>query len=245
MIESAASDSFAPSVDPLLGYQRVERWAVGGLLLGILSPLALIGPLLWLITLLGIVANSVALRRIRGDANLVGQNAALVGLALSITFCIAPPAEYLTTFALLSRQGRETANLWFEYLRKGNPERAFMLERPPDERPPLNDDLWLVYRHNAEASRGLRNFVEQPLVRTLLALGEKAEVRYYKTTLVVVSRQEATLNYWYTVTYPDQGGKKTFFVRLLMARKPTEQFDANPWHVRATNAGFDPATAEH
>src|ERR1700687_5105154 len=104
MVESTATDSFAPPADPQRDYKVVERWAVGGLLLGFFSPLTLIAPILWLVPLLGIVANAVALRRIKLDANLVGRNAALLGLALSIVLSIAPPAQYLTSCEMLSRQ---------------------------------------------------------------------------------------------------------------------------------------------
>ncbi|HEV3138593.1 MAG TPA: hypothetical protein VGZ26_11830, partial [Pirellulales bacterium] len=95
MIESSATDQFAPPADPERDYKVVERWAVGGLLLGFLSPLTLIAPILWLVPLLGLAANAVALRRIKHDANLVGRTAALLGLALSIAFTIAPVAQYL------------------------------------------------------------------------------------------------------------------------------------------------------
>ena len=43
----------------------------------------------------------------------------------------------------------------------------------------------------------------------------------------------AQVNYWYTVTYDDeQGKKKTFLVGLVMDRKPTQNPDMNPWRVQ-------------
>jgi hypothetical protein len=243
MIESSATDSFAPPADPERDYKRVDPWAVGGLLLGCLSPLTLIAPILWLVPLLGLAANGIALRRIKLDANLVGGKAALLGLALSIVFVIAPVAQYLTSFVMLSRQARPIADQWFEYLRQDSPEKALMLKMAPDYRQPTNEDLWLFYRHDGEANRDLRKFVEHPLVRALLALGDRAQVRFYNTTAVDTAGSLAQVQYWYTVTYPDQGGKKTFFVRIMLERKPTERASVNPWCVKAFVGGFDPATS--
>ncbi len=243
MIESA-TDSFAPPADPQRDYKVVERWAVGGLLLGVFSPLTLIAPILWLVPLFGIAANLVALRRIKLDTNLVGRNAAILGLMLSIVFSIAPPAQYVASYAILSRQARPIADQWFEYLRQGSPEKALVLKMAPDYRQPIEDGdgLWIFYRHDGEANRDLRRFVQNPLVRTLLALGEKAEVRFYKTTMVGTDGSLALVNYWYTVTYADRGGTKTFFVRMLLERKPPQKPSLNPWRVSDFSGGFDPAT---
>jgi hypothetical protein len=244
MIESFAADPFTPRADPQRDYKVVERWAVGGLLLGILSPLTLIAPILWLVPLLGLVANAVALRRIKLDANLVGGKAALLGLALSIVFVIAPVSQYLTSFAMLSRQAQPIADQWFECLRQDSPEKALMLKMAPDYRPPMNEDLWLFYRHDGQANRDLRQFVEHPLVRTLLALGDRAQVRFYKTTAVGTTGSLAQVQRCYTVTYPDQGGKKTFFVLMMLERKPTENASLNPWCVKGVSGGFDPTASE-
>jgi hypothetical protein len=243
MIESSATDSFAPPADPERDYKRVDAWAVGGLLLGFLSPLTLIAPILWLVPLLGLAANGLALRRMKLDSNLVGFKAALLGLALSIVFGVAPVAQYLTSFAVLSRQARPIADQWFEYLRQDSPEKALMLKMAPDYRQPMNEDLWLFYRHNGDANRDLRTFVQHPLVRALLVLGDRAQVRFYKTTAVDTLGSLGQVQYWYTVTYPDHGDKKTFFVRILLERKPTLRASLNPWCVKGFVGGFDPATS--
>ncbi|HEV3136494.1 MAG TPA: hypothetical protein VGZ26_01295, partial [Pirellulales bacterium] len=112
-----------------------------------------------------------------------------------------------------------------------------------DYRQPMTEDLWIFYSRNSDANRDLLEFVQDPLVRTLLALGDRAQVRFYKTTRVDTSGSTALVHYWYTVTYPDPLGKKTFFVRIMLERKPTERASVNPWSVKLFSGGFDPATS--
>ena len=144
---------------------------------------------------------------------------------------------------MLSRQGRPVADQWFEYLRQGSPEKSLLLKMAPDYRQPVDagDALWILFRNDEQAKRDLRAFVQRPLVRTLLALGEKAQVRFYKTTTVATAGSIAQVGYWYTVTYLDHGNKKTFFVRILLERSPTQRPSLNPWTVKDFTGGFDPA----
>jgi hypothetical protein len=85
-------------------------------------------------------------------------------------------------------------------------------------------------------------FVRDPVVRTLLALGDRATVRLYEVRSAVSEGDLGGVHYIYTVTYPDKDGqKKTFFVSVLMERKPTPKSDLNPWRVKAYFAGREPA----
>src|SRR5262245_42070409 len=117
------------------------------------------------------------------------------------------------------------ADQWFEFLRQGHPERACRLLLLPDLRPPLDDGLWLYFRHDDDAQEQLQKFVFDPTVRTLLALGQRAQVRYYGIGSVVSDGKLGGVQYLYTVTYPDGETKKTFFVGLLLERSPTRKPD--------------------
>ncbi len=243
MADSTPVNSHLEFEDPQREYRTVEPWAVGGLVLGVLSASALLGGLLWLMAGVGVVANLVALGRLRRDANRSGRGAALCGLALSIIFGVAPGAQMAASRVLLARQAQEVADQFLEFLRQDSPEKALMLRFTPDRRRPFDELLWTFYRGNAEVKGELELFVQHPLIRTLLALGSRADVRFYKTSTVATEGTRGLVHYYYTVTYPDTDGKKTFFVSLLMERKPTAMPDINPWRVADFSGGGDPRAA--
>ena len=142
-----------------------------------------------------------------------------------------------------------------------------MLRFAPDQRQPNDDLLWTYFRNDKESREDLLGFVENPTVRTLLALGERAEYRFYKTAAVGSEGTRGLVSYVYTVTYPDdeskggkqqtgkkpdseeagnsqEGGKRTFFMSVTMERNPTQKPGINPWRVADLQGGIDPENAQ-
>jgi len=183
----------------------------------------------------------VALAKIRREPGRPGRALVLVGLALSTFFIVVPAAWMVSSRILLAGQPRPLADQFFKYLQEGSPEKSLMLEWVPDYRHGVGDDLWLFFRSNTEANADLQELVSQPVIRMLLALGEDAQVRYYKTARVWVARDVARVEYWYTVTFTDENNrKKTYFIGILLERKPTMDPELNPWRVRDISGGFNP-----
>jgi hypothetical protein len=240
MPESATGSSLTESHDPQQDYRTIEPWAVGGLVLGVLSAVAMFGGLLWLLAGLGVVANLVALRRIHRNANRSGRGAALLGLSLSVIFSVAPGAQMAASRLILARQAREVADQFFEFLREDSPEKAMSLRFAPDQRRPFDELMWTYFRNDNEAKAQLRVFVATPVVRTILAIGPRADIRFYKTRSVATEGSRGLVSYYYTVTYPDGDGKKTFFVDVLMERNPTVKPGINPWRVTGLLPARDP-----
>ena len=244
MVDSAPESPLGKFSEPELEYQSMERWAILGLVLGLLSAAAMIAPMLWLLPLMGVLVSAVALRRIRLDSERSGRAAALLGLGLSVFFGVLPLARTATAWVILSDQARPVADQFFEFLRQDHPEKALMLHFTPDQRQPLDESLWIFYRNDNDAKAQLVKFDHHPLMRTLLALGKNADIRYYKTHAVASDGPRAQVNYWYTVTYVDETGKKTtFLVGVLLERKPTHDPGLNPWQIKDFAGGLDPTRA--
>jgi hypothetical protein len=247
MAEFASTRHAAEFDDRERDYRTVEPWAIVALVLGAVSAVALLDPLLLLVPLVALGASVVALVRLARDTDRSGRAAALAGLALAIMFGVAPVAQMATTWAMLSRQARGVGDQFFEYLRERSPEKAMMLRFAPDQRRPFDNLLWKFYQSDNEAQQNLRAFVQHPLIKTLLALGPKAQVRFYKTLRVGNEGSRGLVSYLYTVTYSDDDPKRpnaktTFFVNLLMERKPTENPNINPWRVSNIEGGVNPFT---
>jgi hypothetical protein len=223
--------------------------AVLGLLAGLAGVLAFAGALGWLIAWAGLLLSALGLWRIARNApHLSGRGAALVGLTLSTLFVAAAPVEWRAYQQMVDDEAVRFARYWFDFLSHQQPQKAFQLTLHPHLRQPLDASLWDFYRQGVRWHNELDDYVSQPVVRTLLALGPRAETRFYQ-----IDRQERDRDHdlvWpiFAVTYDEQGKRKTFFVRLLLERlhlhgqdrekRPTALAD---WKIHQVEGGIEPA----
>jgi len=222
--------------DPI-EYRTVEPWAVVAAALGVISSVAFIAPMLWLVPMVAIGTACIALARLRESPQHSGRAVALVGLGLAL-FCLAAPvARSYTTKWLLGRQARDVSDPFIAYLVAGSPEKAMVLHVNPDARPPIDDGLWPHLRHDLQAQEMLRILIAKPEVRMLLALGDKAQVEYLGSQGAVTSPSVAMVNEEYAVTFVDsEGKKKTLLMGVLVERRPVLDSAINPWRVRDISA---------
>ena len=224
----------------LAAYRALPGQAVLGLILGLLAPLAIVDPLLWTIPALGAVLSWWALRRIRNNAPaMAGRGMAWVGLTLSLLLLAAAPTDWLAYRQLLRHEAQQFSALWFRYLLHDEPQKAHQLTTLPQFRESLDAHLWAVYRNSPELRRDLEHYVEQPLVRTLLALGPRAQVRFYDTVDQMHDAGREFIDQAYAVTYEEDGQRKSFFVAVRMARMKFVSGGAG-WRILQTEAGVRP-----
>lgn len=167
-------------------YRSVSGWAVAGLMIGLLSPLALADPLLWAVPVVGGMVCVRAFVQLKQKAtDMIGRKAALVGLWLAVFSLTAAYSDWLYFRGRIRGEARQTALFWFELLAKDRPELAFQLTLLPQQRHPLDERIWDFYVDEGKTNRytALKNYVapgsdekSPSLVRTLLALGDSADV---------------------------------------------------------------------
>lgn len=223
-------------------YHAVSALAVVGLLCGLAAATAILSPALWIVALIGILLNVLALARIARDAPaLIGRKAALVGLLLSVFFGAVAMTDWYTYSELLNREARQFATLWFDSLRDREPQKAHQLTRSPATRHPFDEKLWELYFNGSEPREDLKAYLERPEVRTLLALGDKAQVRYYASPSQSQEGGSDNISLVYAVTYPEAKQKKTFFLNLVLER---DRFTDSPrraeWRIVSTEGGVGP-----
>ena len=222
-------------------YRAVSGLALAGLIAGILAPLAMVHPLLWIVPAAGIVLSVAALRRISRDAlALIGRKAAFTGLVLSVLFAAIAPANWFTYRHLIDREAEQFALQWFDFLRQGEMLKSYQLQEPPSGRLPLDDWLWEHYGPESAGRMALQGYVERAEVRSLLALGQKALVRYYDTERQ--SRADGTdhVKQVYAVTTGEAGRKTSYFVRLGMRRYPDRGTGRAYWQIVDVEGGIRP-----
>lgn len=228
-------------------YRTLTPLAVVGLILGLCSPLAFLSTLLVIVPLLGIVVSLAALRRIASsDGSVIGRPAAVVGLVLSTICASAIPAQAAGMRWLMNRQAQPIAKQWFDLLAEGNPHEALELKSPPQERRLLGSALPEYYASDETAYKTLQDFVNDPrdpTVHTLLALGDKATVRYYDDAGFGRMRDgRVQIAQIYAVTFPDPENEKptTFFVQLALEKYPAIDDFPGGWRVLESKGGVRP-----
>jgi hypothetical protein len=239
MADAPATQSLSSADDESREYRSVEPLAIVALVLGLFSPLAIVASLWCVVPLFGLAAAGGALMRIARDERR-GRAMALVGMVLAAFFLMVPLARYASSQWLLARQGRLAADQFVAFLHEQSPEKAMLLQMAPDFRPPIDDGLWSFYRNDAESRGQLRKFVANPSVRMLLALGDRADIQFYRTSGALAGHRMALVDYWYTVTFTDADNhKKTILFSVLLERKPTENKELNPWRVKDFSTDID------
>ena len=221
-------------------YRALPGQAVLGLIFGLLSPVALIDPMLWAIPLLGVVFSGWALRRIKNNAPaMTGRKMALVGLAFSLLLAAAAPADWSVYRRMVRNEAEQFSALWFRYITQDEPQKAYQLTVTPQTRQPLDDRLWAFYKNAPRIRQELESYVKQPLVRTLLALGPKARVRFYQTSGQTRENNNDQVGLLYAVTYEEAGESKSFFVLVRLERRKLTSGEAG-WRILGADGGVKP-----
>ena len=213
-------------------YRALSGMAVAGFGFGLLSPLAFIGPVLYIFPISGVLLNALALARIaKNHPAFTGRGIALAGLVLS-TLCISiAPSQLSVSRYLLRTQARRCASFCFRYLAQDEPHKAHQLSREPQYRATLDDRLWDLYANNPRLIGELDKFLDNHAVRTLLALGDGAQVRFYETQSQYRQWGEERVYLVYAVTCKDESRKETFFVGLQMTLAPATDGAPAGWYV--------------
>jgi len=220
-------------------YRAVCGLAVVGLIAGIAALLAMVHPMLWIVPAGGIVLSVAALRRIGRDA-LVGRKAALAGLILSVLFGAIGPADWFTYRRLVDREAERFGLQWFDLLRQGEMLKSYQLREPPASRPPLDDRLWEEYEPGSPQRSALQEYVDRAEIRSLLALGTGARVRYYDTEGQSRADGADEVSQVYAVIADEPGRKTSYFVRLDMRRYTDAGTGRAYWQLLDFQGGIRP-----
>lgn len=214
------------------GYRTVNGSALLGLLLGLSSVVALVSPILLIVPLAGLLCSWRALATLADrQVAQTGRGLAYFGLLLSVTFGVASPTAAWGDRWFLVQSTQPVIQAWFELLRTNQPEKALQLTLPPDLRRPIDDNLARYYRTHFDAHQRLESFVAEPTTKTLLLLGDRAQVRLYDNYPPVVQEHRESVALVYAVSYDDDGTRTTFFVQMGLERVPDKNGGPPRWRI--------------
>jgi len=231
-----------PLDNELSEYRALAGQAVVALLLGLLSPLAFIDPFLLIVPGLGVFFGIWATRRIKSNATaMAGRKRAIFGLAMSLLVIVAVPVDWVVEREIFCRQARQFGETWFKHLIENRPGEALLMTYVPEKKSSGGPGQEPDSPQESDADR----FVKHDLVKTLLALGPRAQVRFYQTADVTREQGADSCAVVFAVTYDGAavpGGtpeRTTFFAALTVRRQRTLTSDII-WKVYGVSGGVRP-----
>ena len=160
---------------------------------------------------------------------------------LGVTFLVAVPVDDFVFRYFLRQQARQFAEIWIDAVRHGEVYKAHHLMVDPKQRLPLENKLAEFYVHSETWQRMLKDFVKEPTIRTLFALGPRAEIRFYETAAEGREDIYDLVRQTYAVTYEDEDKqRKSFFITLLLHRSVDTGSGRASWTLYRVTGGIRP-----
>ena len=219
-------------------YRRLSVPALLAFLFGVLSFVIYFSVWFFFIAVIGITLALVAVWSIRrSEGTLFGIGLAHCGLALSLISLISVSVYWPYYSYGLRLEGNRFFRIWFDALQEGNIPLAKGMGSPYWERPRLdNEKKWWQDQYGDKwKHRSIHGYTDNKLIRTILALGKKADITYYSTLLSAVGDDKDTVVSVYAVTYfSESGEKETFFIKMTGVRRfPTKNFKKAGWSLES------------
>ncbi len=223
-------------------YRPVSGLAVVALILGLFSLTAWIEPFLTFVAAIGVVVSIAALWQVAaGAAEMLGRKAAMAGLLLSVFTLVGVTSNIYVHRTLVRNEARQFADRWFAFLLSGQPKKAFAMTRDSTAQPePVMVEGELKTPPGEPEAPSSETFAKQPDIRTLLELGNRAQVRYYQTESQNRKETGDEIQQVYAVTFDKDGVPTTFFFRLTMERLIEEEAGKAFWQIISSRGGIKP-----
>ncbi len=213
-------------------YRSLSGWAVAALVLGLLSPAAIIAPILWLIPAMGIVAALVAMRSIKAaQGQKSGWYLALLGLLLAFFFGTAGPARAITRNLWLETRAERLARVFLGLLQQNKPLEAHELTKTASHRKPLGPNALELIEQNPDMKREYDRFLNGQLVKTLLEQGETVEIELSSASLLGSSERQDVLTVPYRIESKDPGKPLSLSGEIGLERTTELMTEKEQWRI--------------
>ena len=232
-------------------YARPSVAALMSTAFGLATFLVFMTPWFFFFGILAVASCGIALWNIRNSEGiLTGTTFAYTGLCCAFVALVSVSVFWPAYQYGLRKEADQFFRLWFVAFQQDNEQEAipqamelhtFYANRSKAS----NAEEWWQHQYESQhLHRAVHRYVENELVRVLLALGEKAKVTYYKTLQVVCEPEYNQVSSVYAVTFPGElGGTETFFVRINGRRSyppDTSAFQTAGWQIEGTPTLYVP-----
>jgi hypothetical protein len=184
-------------------YRPVSRMAVVGLLVGIVSFLALAHPILWCVPPLAILFCLWGLRNIRrSKGSLSGHGIAVVGILLALFFAGGALANFSVRRMITYRQGAMVADRWIQLVEEGAIYHAHQWVLPWVTREAPGVPLEGFYDSD-EGKSSFDQFVREDPGLTLSQIGPEDRIELLGCQDVTITRRNRFVDFRYRLVRPN------------------------------------------
>ncbi len=239
-------DSWSDGSDAEMPYSRLSILALTAFCVSLLSLLVFLTGWLAFLPFLAILLACVALRSIhRAEGALFGRALGQTALSLSIIAIVSFSVWRPLYQSGIRHEADQFFRIWFQTIQDGNVPLGLEMQHYyywGRGNHHLAEEWWPFQYNDEFRHADLRSFLDNKIVRLLLALGEKADIRFYKTLSQTTQPSKNEVQSIYSVTYEDEAGaKKTFFVKMVGEKAyPEGAFRAAGWRLTPYPAFFVP-----
>lgn len=160
-------------------YRSLSPGAIVGLVLGLLSPLALVTPLLGFLPIVAAAVSWFAIRSIRKSPETrTGAGFALAGLGLSVAVVAAVYAQGRVATSLHQAAAERVAEQFLDRLRGEDLAGAYELTLIHRRRLPTSEAAKMFYESDVEAGLQFAEFKDNPVIQSLAKGNEPQWLRY-------------------------------------------------------------------
>ena len=221
----------------VIEYRSPQPLAVLTLALGLLSFLAVLRPVLWIVPLVAVVLGPISLWRLASDRTKVGRQAAIWGMALAL-FCGAwGVSRHLSRHWWLTSQARVDADAWLDLVQQNRLKEAHQLHGRQIQRVPEGTSIDEYYRTDKFAAHDLRAFFDQEPLRSFVALKEPVEVQFQRTAAVETDVYFDSVTLRYEVIMRREGRTYARPIHIIMRREAVEGTSDSQWFVSSVEQG--------
>jgi len=233
---SHAVGNFSGDEADVVRYRTVNLFAVVALGLGLISPIAFAGPVLWPIPIAAVVAALLALRGIaHSEGHQSGRTLAIVGLLLGTFFCAAPPAWEIGRQSILIHRGQVFSDAWIELLKQenGGLEAAHQLTLSPKKRSVSTGPALLrYYECRPDLHKQLDDFFTTPTAKKLQQAARHGTIQFARTIATGPAPQGDAIHQTYHLTYSAQQQDQHATLHIVLLRhKPTQDSPQATWQI--------------
>jgi hypothetical protein len=236
----------------LAAYSKPSVQAIVALLLGLLSPIALIHPLYWIVPLVTVVLSLIALRKIASsDGQLTGRTVALLALGLALLFGAWASSRHYSRQSAVFGQARQYSQAWLDLVLAGRLYEAYELHLSSSSRHPPGTSLEEIYGEislpleapvnerpggfnpTSQPKESFLHFFTTPPLSRIVTVGARGQARFAgNDQLQYDNLTHSDLIFQkYTITYDENGQQQSFGVvvalRRVVARGSTDAL----WYV--------------
>lgn len=222
-------------------YSRVSVVALCALAVSLCSGFIFISTTCIVFSFLGILLSLCAIWSIhRSGSEVFGLGIARTALAISIVAMMATLIYIPYYNKTVEWTAISFADHWFDAAQHNDFPVVWELQRPFWQRnlPEDSMDWWKKHISETRSHEMLHATVKNSLIRTLIALGDKAEIRYYGVKKHTWDETKHYMELIYSVTYSNSHGEReTFFVELPLQRTYHPKDGMASWAVHSLPTG--------